>query len=678
MKFDSATWTRFRLRIVLAAFVLAWAAVLYRAFELQILSRDQLAGQAERESHKVVELRPVRGEIHDRNGEKLAVSLKVDTVYAQPERLERPEAAARRLAGALNVHPGRLAARLKKGGSFAFVKRQITPDEADRIRDLDLDGVHFLKETKRFYPNNLLAGHLLGFVGVDNRGLEGLELAYDEYLRGGVVRCRVRRDAKGRTFLDHQADRPEKNMGDSLYLTLDRRIQYITETALARAGEAFEAKSGTALVMRPQTGEVLASAVWPGFNPNVFGRFDPGRRRNRIVTDAFDPGSTFKVFVVAAAIEEGVVDPEERIDCERGRLAIGSNVIRDHHEYDVLTVKEVIKHSSNIGTAKIGARLGSDGMYQYLRRFNFGLETGIDFPGESAGMLRAAADWHELDAANVAFGQGVTVTALQMAAAMGALANGGWVMRPYVVDRVVDQDGRVVKRNKPKVIRRAVSGPTVAAVREMLRMVVLPGGTGTRADSPAYPAAGKTGTAQKLDPETGGYSQTAYVSSFVGFVPYDRPELVIFVAFDEPRKSTYGGVVAGPVFREIAEKSLPLLDVPPVGGRPEVRVASAATEVQNKVTVQIDQDRLAAVRALAAQIHKEEFDRSRDTDPKTSDDALAMPDLEGLSMGRVLDTMGAFDVCLKVSGSGQAVWQKPRPGQTLQPGQVCQVKFEQW
>ena len=406
MKADRATWTRLRLTLVFGIFALVWVIILWRTFQLQVVQRDRLAGIADRENHKIVKLNPVRGEIYDRNGEKLAVSLETDSVFAEPTKLEDPEAAARDLAKILGLDRRRLTEKLKNNDTFTWVERQIDPEKREKIETLKIKGIGFVKESKRFYPNNLLAAHVLGFAGVDSRGLEGLEMGCDKYLMGDANEWRVKRDALGRTYLDRDTLGPRPGQGKNLTLTLDRRIQYITEKALAKAVEEYGAKGGLALVVRPNTGEILASAVYPGFNPNVFGRYDRSQRRNRVLTDAFDPGSTFKIFVVAGALEDGVVRPEDMIDCEKGAYAIGRRTIHDHHPYAWLKVSDVIKRSSNIGAAKIGDQLGPAQLYHYLTRFNFGEKTGIDFPGESSGLLRSYKKWRPIDAANGGFWAG--------------------------------------------------------------------------------------------------------------------------------------------------------------------------------------------------------------------------------------------------------------------------------
>jgi cell division protein FtsI (penicillin-binding protein 3) len=698
MKISQAKWTRLRIIMVLGVFVLAWAGILFRAFDLQVLEREKLARVAAAECRRTVRLSPTRGEIFDRNGEKLAVSLEADSIFAQPSKIKDSARLAEKLAGVLGLNKAALVRKLKKRSSFTWIRRQVSPEISDKVRTLDIEGVGFVKESKRYYPNTFLASHTLGFVGVDSSGLEGLELGYDEYLRGEEETWHLKRDALGRTYLDRADQGPEVTKGANITLTLDRRIQYVTEKALARAVEDCKAKGGMALVVRPQTGEILALAVAPSFNPNIFGKYKPERRRNRVLTDTFDPGSTFKIFVVAAALEEGLFTPQDRVFCEKGEYKVSNHIIHDHKAYEWLTVDKVIKYSSNIGTVKISEKLGRNNMYEYLKRFNFGEPTEVDFPGESSGVLRDAKKWRKLDTANVAFGQGVTVTALQMTMAMAALANDGLLMRPYLVSRITGERNRDIKHNKPLAVRQVISPQTAREINAMLRQVVTEGGTGTAAEPMGYPAAGKTGTAQKLDRSTGRYSKEKYFSSFLGFAPYDDPELVIFVGIDEPSTQTYGGQVAAPVFREIAEETLPMLNVPPrfpEEEQPELlktakpkalKVEKASTKaVSNRISRKISlasakTDHSPAAPQAEDQIMAAKLEALRESIREEAAAAgeyqMEMPDLVGLSMRRVLDKLSGHDIDLKFIGSGLAVWQKPAPGEPLNPGQKCLVRFE--
>jgi len=570
-------WTRLRLKLVFSVFLLCWGVLVWRVSNLQIHERERLVRMAAGEYQQRIELRPMRGDIFDRYGEKLAVTLRLDSIFAEPPRIEDAPAVAGRLAGILKMDRRDLLARLTKKSCFVWLKRQVDPEQAEAVRAAGLSGVGLVKEGRRFYPNLTLAAHVLGFVGIDTQGLAGLEVAYENKLRGRTRYQFVERDALGRTFQDRLAQDFPDTKGASLTLTLDRRVQYIAETSLDGAVERYQARAGMAVVVRPRTGEVLALAVSPKFNPNDFARYPAFLRRNVSLTETFDPGSTFKVFLVAAAIEEGVVTPRDEIDCENGAYTVGARVVHDAHPHGLLTVADVVKYSSNIGAVKISHRLSPVCFFEYMNRFGFGEKSGIDLPGETEGLIRPPALWREIDAANVAFGQGLTVTGLQLVMAMAALANDGVLMRPYVVSRVQSPEGRLLHETRPQAVRRVVSPETAAKLRLMLRAVVAEGGTGTQAEAEGYPAAGKTGTAQKLDPATRHYSGTKFFSSFVGFLPYDRPELAILVALDEPRPQHYGGVVAAPVFKEIGQKVLPLLNVTPAPAPPVLCPPNEAT-----------------------------------------------------------------------------------------------------
>lgn len=555
--------------MVLAVFCLAWGGLVAKGFILQVSGRQALLQAAQKEYQRVIKLTPVRGDILDAHGEKLAVTLMVDSVYASPRRVRDPERTAQALAGALGLKAADVLEKLNKNNSFVWIERQVAPDVSARIREMDLKGVGFIKEGRRFYPNRELAAHALGFVGVDSQGLGGLEIAYDTALSGTPLVMAMMRDALGRA-IDGEGDAVVSQLGDSLELTLDRRVQYITEKALAEAVASHRAKRGMAVVMRPATGEILALAVAPAYNPNAFGDYSAAARRNVAVTDTFDPGSTLKLFLVAAALEEGVVTPRYHIDCEDGDLKVGNRVVHDSRAYGIMPVSQVVKYSSNIGAVKIGRLLGPDRFYRYLNRFGFGARTGVDLPAESPGLIRPFRHWTEVDAANIAFGQGLSVTAVQMAAAVSAIANGGRLMRPFIVRRVIGPDGTVKMENQPRLVRAVVSPETAAKVAYMLKTVVEEGGTGTRAALEGYESAGKTGTAQKFDPAGGAYSQTDFVASFVGFMPYRNPELTVVVVIDEPHPQIFGGVVAGPVFKEIGQKVLPLFNVPPSADPPVI------------------------------------------------------------------------------------------------------------
>jgi cell division protein FtsI (penicillin-binding protein 3) len=580
MKRREEKWVRFRIKTVLAFFCLFAIVVAGRAFHLQVLNREQLCRLAERQYKNKVPLVPKRGTIYSRGYEELAVTVEVDSIYAEPEDIGDPKVAARVLSPVLSLNQKELERRLSSQRSFVWLERKVSPSFIERVKSLNLQGVGFVKENRRFYPNSELASHVVGFSGVDGNGLSGIELSQDNLIKGKVGFVRAERDALGKRTLPKDFGFEDTLAGSSIVLTIDKTIQYAAERELAEAVRKSKAKGGTVIVMAPKTGEILAMANYPQFNPNDPSFYQQEIVKNRAITDTYEPGSTFKAFLAAAALEEGVVRPEDRFFCENGSMEVAGKVIHDTHKYGTLTVKEIVKYSSNIGATKIATKLGREGYYSYLNAFGFGSPTRIELKGEGEGILRPLKTWSKLDLANISFGQGVSATPIQLTTAFSALANGGYLMKPYLVREILDRDGKVIKRNQPQIIRKVVGGDTASKVTEMLRDVVAEGGTGTAAALNGYDVAGKTGTAQKVSEGGRGYAGGKHVASFIGFAPADSPELVVFVAIDEPVGVQYGGVVAAPAFKAIAETSLRYLNAPkksdeqtPIGGAMKVAKA---------------------------------------------------------------------------------------------------------
>jgi cell division protein FtsI (penicillin-binding protein 3) len=463
-----------------------------------------------------------------------------------------------------------LKAKLTARKPFVWLKRQATPKETEAVRKLRLPGIEFVTETNRFYPNRSLAAQVIGFTGMDGKGLEGIEFFYDSQLQGNDASVKILRDAFGNGF---QAEHPEgvDTSGKNLVLTLDQTVQFITETALVDIVEKQKALSGMAVVMEPSTGAILALAQAPTFNPNAWDDFKKPLWRNRVITDPFEPGSTLKVFSAAAALELADLSPRTTFNCENGIYHIGHNTIHDVHRYGTLSLQEIIKFSSNIGAAKIGERVGAEKLHSMLHGFGFGQKTGIDSPGETSGLLMPYAAWTPIDAAAITFGHGISVSAIQLISAFAAIANDGVLMKPYLVQAVTDKQGQILQRFEPQEVRRVISHETAQTLTEILQSVVMPGGTGVQAALEGYTAAGKTGTARKLD-ESGRYTEERHVASFIGFAPVEKPQIAILVVIDEPKKDTYGGVVAAPVFKRIAQSVLNYLTVPPDKGTEKLRV----------------------------------------------------------------------------------------------------------
>ena len=460
-------WIAIRIRLVGFCFLAVFVLIMVRAFQLQVLARDEWRQRAERQHQRIIPLTPQRGTIFDRNGEEMALSLEVDSIFVDPTKVDDPAHAARALSTALSLPYRTIKARLDAKKSFQWLKRQVSQRESQTVHNLKLDGVSFIKEHRRYYPNSEIGAQVIGFTGLDPEGLEGVELAFDSVILGQGGYLVTERDALGRGF---GAGAPviEGGRGASLYLTLDKNLQYIAEKELAAGVKKARAKAGTVVILEPQTGKVLAMASQPDFNPNAFNRYRPSQWRNRAICDTYEPGSTFKPFILAAALNEKLVRPDQRIFAENGSYRVGGRTIHDHHPYGSLTVREILKFSSNIGMAKIGKLLERERVWRYLTAFGFGDPTGIRLPGEVGGMVRKPSQMFEADLATVSFGQGVSVTALQLASAIGAIANGGYLMAPYVVERIVDSFGQEIERHDPHVERQVISEEVARQVRQIM------------------------------------------------------------------------------------------------------------------------------------------------------------------------------------------------------------------
>ncbi|HER63647.1 MAG TPA: penicillin-binding protein 2, partial [Desulfobacteraceae bacterium] len=489
---------RIRIRLVGLLFMLGFVLVGVRAMDLQVLQGQQWLERAERQQQRTVPLTPQRGTVYDRNGAELAVSIDVDSIYAEPRKIKDRQQAARALAPVLSLPVDTLTAKLNGSRNFAWIKRQVSPQQSEAVLRLGIDGINTIKEPQRFYPNSAVAAHLIGFTGLDPKGLEGVELKYDQELLGSGGFLVTERDALGRGLGSGGSEVQGASRGHDLYLTLDKNLQYIVERELAAGVRQAGAKAGTVVMLEPETGRILAMASQPTYNPNAFGRHKPSQWRNRAICDEFEPGSTFKIFLMAAALNEAVINTTEKIDCENGKFRVGGKTIHDTKPHQLLTPLEIIKYSSNIGSAKIGKILEREGLYSYIRKFGFGERTGVDLPGELNGLIHKPDRWFEVDLAAISFGQGLTVTPLQLAAATAAIANGGNLMEPYVVERIVDRQGQVRETRQPRVIRRVIGRDVAELVSRMMEAATEDGGTAVKARVPGFRVAGKTGTAQKV------------------------------------------------------------------------------------------------------------------------------------------------------------------------------------
>jgi cell division protein FtsI (penicillin-binding protein 3) len=533
-----------------------------RLFNLQVLRAEEFTQLAGRQHQKTLAVEAGRGAIYDRSGKILAINMEVPSVFGAPKYVSDPQSTAVRLNRVLQTDVRQLESKLKSERDFVWLARRLEPERAEGLQGLSLDGIGVIPEGRRFYPKGAMLSHVLGFANIDNQGQEGLERRYDAQLRGERGRLIVERDAFGGSVFPKELNYVAPLPGKDLVLTIDEVIQYIAEQELDEVVTRTRAASGAVIVVEPKTGAIMALAVRPTFDPNA-PKGDANLWRNRTISDSYEPGSTFKLVAAAAALEEKLVSPDELIFGEEGSFAVENTVVHDSHKNGWMTFAQVLQKSSNIGMIKVAQRLGPDKLAKYVNAFGFGQKTDVDLSGEQRGLTKEPQAWGRRTLASITMGQEIGVTPMQLVMAVSAIANSGSLMRPFLVSEVRAPAGGTVARFDPIVRRRAVSPETARVMTDILRGVVLPGGTGTLAALPGYDVAGKTGTAQKADPLTGGYSATRTVSSFVGFLPANDPKLCILVMVDEPQTVHWGGTVAAPVFQRIAAQAVRHLGVLP-------------------------------------------------------------------------------------------------------------------
>jgi cell division protein FtsI/penicillin-binding protein 2 len=553
-----------KVRLLFISSLLLFFAIslIVRLADLQIIQHESLLAKSEKQSQGTIKTHFGRGTISDRNGNELATNLEVESVFVVPQEVRDRKYTSRVLASALNQNYDRIYREVSSKKQFTWIKRKVPADEIMHLKKSALSGVNFRSEQKRFYPKRELAANVIGFVGTDDLGLAGIEHTYQEKLKGMIYSQSIEQDGKGRT-IQALSNLSRSSLGNyDLMLTLDEVIQFTAEHHLKKQVDRYKADSGIVVVMDPYTGEIYAMANVPQFNPNNFNAFPSEIWKNNAVMSSYEPGSIFKPIVAAAAIDKGIAQPHDRFFCENGSFKVGKNKIgeAENHKFGSLTMKEIIAKSSNIGAIKIAQKLGKNSFYEYIQRFGFGEKSRVRLPGVSSGLLRKIENWTNYSLSSISFGHEIAVTPLQMVAALSAIANGGTLMEPHITKALM-RDGKVVDQIKPKKIRRVISKKTSQQMLEILKFVVKEG-TGKNAAVEGFDVAGKTGTAQKYISKTKSYSKTEFVSSFIGYVPADAPRLVILVMIDNPKGLHWGSVVAAPVFREIAKKSLRYLNVP--------------------------------------------------------------------------------------------------------------------
>jgi cell division protein FtsI (penicillin-binding protein 3) len=652
-------WLKFRVRLLGALFFAALGIISGRAFQLQVLEKGKLESMARDQYVRNIEVPARRGDIFDRRGTPLAQSVEVDSVALDPSLIkeELPQV-ANALAKVLKLDPRELQERLARGRRFAWVKRQVRPEELAQLAALNIPGLRTLKEPRRFYPQRELGAHVIGVAGTEGKGLEGLELAFDDELTGQAAKLASLRDARGRKLLTQAPADAADRQGASVVLTLDRHLQYVAEKALGRAVVDAQAKAGMVVVLDPATGELLALANYPSFNPNAVEAVTRDQMRNRAALDIFEPGSTFKAFVVAAALDEGLITPEQHFDCENGAWDVGRHTINDSHRYGLLTPARILQVSSNICTAKIGQLLGRERLVRYYGAFGFGQRAGLGLPGEGRG--RVPFPKAEVELVTQSFGQGVSATAIQLASAYGALANGGVLMRPWLISKVVDPDGLVLLENRPTPVRQVVSAKAARQVVQMLELVVEKEGTAHRARMDEYRVSGKTGTAQKPDPVARGYSDKR-IASFIGVVPAEAPRAVILVVIDEPTTNVYGGVVAAPAFKEIAVAAMTHLGVAPSRQGALVSRAGAKPEGGRQPRRVEEPERPELAEAVTE---------------RPAPGEVRVPQLAGKAGRAAIATLLAVALEPRIEGTGRVVSQTPAAGSLVAKGTKITLELQ--
>lgn len=630
----------------LFAFLAAWAVVVvFRLMQVQLARHDHYVARAQKQQESTLALNPVRGSILDVRGRVLAESVAAESIYADPQAIVDRRATAKKLAAVrgIGISARDIETKLRGKSSFAWIARQLPLEVTAEARKLALPGIYFLEAHRRSYPRATLGANVIGYVGLDGNGLAGIEHSFDTHVSGTPGKVTLLRDARRGVYLvgGDGANRPRD--GHHVVLTVDAVVQFIAERALEKAITKYRAEGGSVIVMNPADGAVLAMASYPTFDPNRFRDGGPVSWRNRNVQDLYEPGSTFKVITAAAGLEERIVTPSQVIDCGNGAITIGNITISEHdsHQYGLLSFEDVIVNSSNVGTVRVGLALGQDRFYQWIRKFGFGERVGIPLPGEASGLLRRTDKWTPVSPASISIGQEIGVTPLQIVRAVGAVATGGMLVEPRIVQRVVDDEGKTIYEPPHAAPRRVMSEKTAAVLNEILKNVVTRG-TGEKAALAEHVVAGKTGTAQKAG--RGGYLAGHYVGSFAGYVPADQPKLVILVVVDEPRPEHYGGTVAAPVFREVAEGTLRYLGVAP--------------SIPSR-TIAVDRPLLAA------------FSQPQ----RAIGPATAVPDLRGLDARAAIARAVRSGLTVRAIGSGVVTSQNPEPGEALPKNRRVTLQF---
>lgn len=673
IKSDFARNIKYRAFLIFMVFAFFFAFFSYKAFFLQVLKNDpRLRSLQDRQLTTKITLTPRRGEILDTKMRELALSITMESLFVNPRQLKDKTRTVKLLAPILKMTEKSILQKMKGKEHFAWIKKFLEPSEAEKVKELKIPGVSLVPESRRFYPNKHLGAQVIGFVGFDSKGLEGIELKYDSNLLGEKQLYKIQTDAKGRPILaiidkKDKSATPEMlftnfTSKENIVLTIDKDIQYWAEKELEKAVKASQAVKGEAVVMDPSTGKILAMSNYPFFNPNTFYKTQANDFKNRTVTDMFDPGSTFKLITVAAALDSKKITPTSKFNCENGLYKIsGSQKVREamNKKFGTLTVREIIQHSSNIGTVKIAEKMTPELFYQYITKFGFNQKTGIELPGEIGGRIRSPESWNDVDKANIAFGQGISVTSLQVVSAFSAIVNGGILYKPMIVEKLLDKDKNIIWEAKTTIVRKnIISDETVTKMKDLLKSVIEPNGTAYATNIEGVTIGGKTGTAQKFDYIEGKYHEKRYISSFIGALPLENPKYVIFIKLDDPEINKYASMSAVPAFKNIA---LSLLD--------RVKKDSQTQIAKTSTPVQVAKESLKVLEPASKTVELK-------TIIKEGKEYIEVPSFKDLSLRQVLRTLKKTSLEYKIEGSGKVVSQLPKAGTKIHKEEALKIILE--
>jgi cell division protein FtsI/penicillin-binding protein 2 len=690
-----------RIEFVYFVFITVLVIFVVRLFFMQVIQYSFFKKHAVSQQSETIKQQIGRGTIYTADNKKAAVSIKTFAISADPEQVKNKAGVADYLSKQLGISRGEIMSKLALRKKFVYLARKVDSEKAEGILERDLPGLNLEPEEKRYYPLHETAASLVGFTGLDNTGLEGIEESFEKYLRGKMGSVLIRKDAKGRPILTDTVSVKKAEAGADIYLTIDSNIEYYAQQELKNAVEKYKGKTGMLISMNPNTGAIYALANYPYFDPNDFDKYPAETRKNRVVTDVFEPGSTFKIFTMSAVLEDRPAVYDEKVHCGDGKMVFFDRTIHDHEKHGWLTVPEVIKYSSNIGMVELALRVKPEKLYNEYTKFGFGKTSGTDLPGEVPGILRPYAQWDNATLSSIPYGQEVAVTAVQLIRAYAALANGGYLVTPYVVEKI-KKNGSTIYENKAGNGAKVVDNATRTKLVDMLKMVMEKDGTGKKGVITGYNVAGKTGTAQKHNPKGKGYAPGKYVCSFIGFFPADKPEVVTMVLVDEPAEIwAFGGDVAAPAFKNLSNTMISSMHILPDGTKETVQVAAKTDKTIDSKLPDFSMKQFSEAKKFMADndikyerigfgkiVIKQKPEPKKTVQPsevvsvylgdlgKNKEIRIYMPDVRGFSIRKAMEVLSIYGLKAKCTGSGLATAQDPKPGVALKAGTECKINFE--